>query len=376
VSTGVLKTLASNADRLDGYNPSYVLIDEYHAHKTDEILRVMMSGVGARDQPLINIITTAGFDLDKPCYEYRQGAINVLNGQSDADDLFTIIFTLDEGDDYTDGATWEKSNPALGHITKKEDLQSDFNQAKVTPSLLNNFLTKNLNLWINNDQGWIEENELDKVFDYGLDISDFKGQECYIGVDLSSTRDLTACVLLFEREGQFYAFPYFFMANNPQKKIRKGGINLGTWIRQGLIIECSTKTIDYDLLFDHFEKWHNDYIINAIGYDYYNSALIIPRVEALGVDCIKVPQTAQAFNFPVKYTEKLIYDDKIKLTSPVLKWMIRNVVLYQDGNGNQKFLKNKSLDSIDGAVALAEAVAMWIQTNLDPERLMLESYLD
>jgi phage terminase large subunit-like protein len=166
------------------------------------------------------------------------------------------------------------------------------------------------------------------------------------------------------------------MANNPQKKIRKGGINLGTWIRQGLIIECSTKTIDYDLLFDHFEKWHNDYIINAIGYDYYNSALIIPRVEALGVDCIKVPQTAQAFNFPVKYTEKLIYDDKIKLTSPVLKWMIRNVVLYQDGNGNQKFLKNKSLDSIDGAVALAEAVAMWIQTNLDPERLMLESYLD
>jgi phage terminase large subunit-like protein len=174
----------------------------------------------------------------------------------------------------------------------------------------------------------------------------------------------------------FYVFPYFFMADNPKKKIRKGGINLGTWVKQGMIIECQTKTIDYDLLYEWFEKWGEEYNVNAVGYDYYNSALLVPRLEQLGMECIKVPQTASAFNFPIKYMEKLMYDERIKLCNPVLKWNIRNIVLYSDGNGNQKFLKNKSLDSIDGAVAAVEGLAMWIQINIDPERLLYENYLD
>lgn len=374
-SDSILKTLASNADRLDGYSPSYVLIDEYHAHPTDDILKVMKSGVLARNNPLINIITTAGFDLSKPCYEYREGAINLLRGETTDDSLFAIIFTLDEGDDFTDSDLWEKSNPALGVISNIDDLKTEFNQAVITPSLLNNFLTKNLNIWVTNQRGWIEEKVLTEVFSDDIKLDDFKGQDCYIGLDLSSTRDLTSAVLLFESGGHFYSFPFFFMANNPAKKIRKGGINLGTWIRQGHIIECKTKTVDYDLLYDYFERWANDFNVVAVGYDYLNSALIVPKIETLGISCIKMPQTPMAFNFPLKFLEKLMYDGSITLTNPALKWNFRNVVLYTDGNDNIKIMKNKSLDSVDGCVSLGEALAMWLQVNYDPERIAMDAYI-
>ena len=374
-STGILKTLPSNADRLDGYSPSFVLIDEYHAHPDAEILKVMKSGILARDNPLINIITTAGFDLDKPCYQYREGAINVLRGEVEADDLFTMIFTLDEEDDFTDSSLWIKANPALGAISKHDDLLSEFNQASITPSLLNNFLTKNLNMWVSNEAAWIDEKVLEKSFEAKLDIEAYKGKDCYIGLDLSSTRDLTSAVLLFEDEGKFVAFPYFFMANNPSKKIRQGGINLSVWIRNKNIIECQTKTVDYELLEDYFNIWANDFNVVALGYDYMNSALIVPKVEALGVDCIKVPQTASAFNFPLKFLEKLMYDENISIDNQTMKWNFRNVVLYTDGNENIKVMKNKSKDAVDGVVSLAQALSMWLQINYSAERVAYENYL-
>lgn len=374
-SIGLLKTLASNAEKLDSYSPSYVLIDEYHAHPTDEIFKVMKSGTGSRKDPLIDIITTAGFELSRPCYKYRETSINVLRGEVVADNLFTMIFTLDEGDDYTDSSLWIKSNPALGHIIDLDYLKEEFNDAKITPSLLNNFLTKNLNLWVSNEQNWIEEKVLESSFKKEIDINDFKGQDCYIGLDLSSTRDLTSASLVFEKEGIFYAFTYFFMANNPAKKIRAGGINLGVWIRNKDIIECQMKTVDYDLLYDYFVGWSQEFTINAIGYDWMNSALLVPRLEALGIECIKVPQTASAFNFPLKYLEKLMYDEMIHLNNPTLRWNFRNVVLYFDGNGNIKIMKNKSLDSVDGCVALAQGISMWIQINLSEERLSYDNYL-
>lgn len=375
VSESVLKTLASNADKLDGYSPSYVLIDEYHAHTTDEIFKVMKSGVLARENPLINIITTAGFDVSKPCYQYREGAINVLRGEVIADDLFAMIFTLDEGDDFADESLWPKANPALGLISRIEDLVAEFNQAKITPSLLNNFLTKNLNMWIANNDSWIDEIVLDKAFKNDLKIEDFKGQDCYIGLDLSTTRDLTSAVLMFEKDQEFFVFPYFFMANNPQKRIRKGGINLAVWMRDGHIIECQTRTIDYELLTQYFQRWSEDFNIQALGFDNMNSALIIPQIESMGIECIRIPQTAMAFNFPLKYTEKLLYDEKMTITNPCMKWNFRNVVLYVDGNGNIKIVKNKSLDAVDGCVSLGEAMAVWLQINFSAERMAYDSYL-
>jgi phage terminase large subunit-like protein len=374
VSTSILKPLPSVADRLDGYSPSYVLIDEYHTHPTDEILKVMKSGIGARKNPIINIITTAGFDLNKPCFSYRQGVINLLKEEIIDDSLFGIIFTLDSSDDYTDSSTWIKANPALGQIQSLDDMEIEFNQAKITPSLLNNFLTKNLNLWISNEDTWIPEDDLDPVFNDEISIEDFKGEDCYIGIDLSSTRDLTSFVLLFNKDDKFYAFPRFFMANNPSKKIRKGGIDLSQWISRGLITECKTKTVDYDLMYEEISKWTENYNIVMAGYDPYNSNLIIPRIEALGITCTKVPQTAAAFNFPLKYLEKLIYDRNITLKSPVLKWNFRNVVLYTDGNENIKIMKNKSKDSVDGVVSLGMSMGMWLQVNFDPERMAIEAY--
>jgi phage terminase large subunit-like protein len=374
-SVSILKPLASVADRLDGYSPSYVLIDEYHSHPTDEIFKVMKSGIGARKNPMISIITTAGFDLSKPCYNYREGVINILKGEIEDDSLFGIIFTLNENDDYSEPSNWIKANPALGQIQTLEDMVIEFNQAKITPSLLNNFLTKNLNLWISNEDTWIPDEDLKEAFSHKMDIEDFKGEDCYIGVDLSSTRDLTSFVLLFKREDKYYAFPKFFMANNPKKKIRKGGIDLGLWIRQGLIIECSRKTIDYDLMFEHFENWAKDFRIISVGYDPYNSDLIIPRIEAIGIECTKVPQTAPAFNFPLKYMEKEIYDNNIRLDNKVLRWNFQNVVLYVDGNENIKIMKNKSKDSVDGVVALGMAFGMWLKVNFDPQRVALEAYI-
>lgn len=373
-SRGFLKTVASNANRLDGYSPSFCVLDEIHSYPDDGLFRVIKSGILARKNPMIMLISTAGFNVDSFCYDLVENCKNILTGEVVDDAFFCMLYTLDDEDDYSNPSLWGKSNPALGEIISLDDMMIEYQQARNMPSQLPNFLTKNLNIFVESTQAWIPEDVIKKRFE-PIDESHLLGRDCYIGIDLSSTRDLTSLVCLFEMDGKYIALPYFFLAKNPEKRLRKGGIDLRYWIDKGYITECQTSTIDYDLIFSTIKELSAKFNIVGVAYDKFNSALLIPRIEELGIDCKPFEQTAKRFNFPLKYLEKQIYDENINFgENKVLLWNFRNIVLWSDGNGNIKIIKNKSLDSVDGCVALAMAMGLYLDINFSDERLGLSAY--
>lgn len=374
-SRGIMKTLASNASRLDGYSPSGAILDEIHSYPDDSLFKVIKSGILARENPMIMLISTAGFMMDSFCFEMVESGKNVLSGTVKDDSFFYMLFTLDDKDNWRDPKCWVKSNPSIGKTIDLHDLQIEYNQAIIRPSEMTNFKTKNLNLFVETSEGWIEENQLKKIYkDANVD---FKGKKCYAGIDLSSTKDLVALAYIFEIDEVFYGKFYFYLPDNPEKKLRKGGVNLDMWIKQGFIVESKTKTLDYDLIIQDIAKHSKEFEIYSMCYDPFNSALIVPKIEELGINCIPFKQTAMQFNFPLKFMEKQIYDENLILgKNPVILWNFRNIVLYVDGNGNIKIVKNKSLDSVDGVVSLGMAFGGWIADNLDMEKAGLDAYLN
>ena len=364
-SSSIMKTVPAVGSRLDGYSPTGVILDEIHAYQDDSLYGVMKSGVVNRDNPLINIITTAGFLNDGFLTDFLQMAKNVLNKDVKDDSLFILLYTLDDDDDFSDTNLWIKSNPALGEIVPLEALKIQYQQATNRQIELQNFLTKNLNIMVDEISDWIEPSVLDACFVDNISLTDLYGSIAHMAIDLSSTRDLSSVSLLIEKDGQYYNYTHFFFPSNNQKMIRKGGYHLQHWIDLNYITKCETKTLDFDLVMDFITDLSEHFNIQECYYDPFNSSSMVPQIEALGIDAIKFPQTALNFNEPVKTLERYIYDNKIIfLQNPVLKWNFGNVVLYQDGNGNVKFLKNKSKDAIDGAVTTAMTFKSMIENDL------------
>ncbi len=374
-SEGTLQIMAGDdAQKLESFSPSSAILDEIHSYTDDSVFQTIRTGVGARRNYLISLITTAGNKVNSWGYEYLQTQKNIIDGLIDDENIFSLIYTLDDDDDYNNEKNWYKSNPALDYIIEYEYLEQQFYHTKIMPSTLRVFLSRHLNIYTNEVNSWIDNKTLSMV-DEGYDIEILKGHTCYMSLDLSSTRDLSSLVCIFYIDNIFYVLPFFFFANNQEKKTRKGGINLSKWINEGHIIQCQTTTIDYDLILSKIIELSQLYNIEAVGYDNFNSALIIPKIEELGINCYNFPQTAKHFNFPLKYLEKQIYDKKIKFNkNPVMMWNFRNIVLYEDGNQNIKILKNKSNDSVDGPVALGMAMGQFININLDIESAALNAY--
>ena len=355
---GYCKIKAANPRMLDGLGSSMCLLDEIHEQENADIFNNLKSGTISRENPVIFLTSTAGFSCNSLAYELFETGKRVLNKEAEDSEFFFMLFTLDEGDDWRDTSLWIKSNPNLNITFPLEKLISEYNQAKNLPSQLNSFLTKHLNIFTNEADQWIEEEVLKPCFEEEVDWKRFKGKTCYAGIDLSSTRDLTALSLSFN-EGDFvYTRTIFFFANNARKRIRQNGVDLLPWIRSGDIIQCQTATIDYELLFNTISNLSKDYNIETLYYDKFNSALLIPKIEQeLGINCIVFAQNTMSFNEPMKYLEKLIYDGKWKSSNNgALRWNFRNVIIYKDGNGNIKIIKNKSIDSVDGCVSTAMSI--------------------
>ena len=355
---GYSKILASNASRLDGYSPNMALIDECHAMENHDIFNVIKSGTLARENPLIIIISTAGFNTNSMAFDLFNMGKRVLKKEVKDDSFFYLFFTLDDNDDWKDTSTWVKANPSLGTTIFLDDLILEYNQAKSLPTQLNNFLTKNLNIFTNEGEDWIPDMVLRPLF-VDINWDEYRGRSCYAGVDLSSTRDLTAITLSFpEDDGSVTSRTIAFSANNPSKLIRQNGVDIMQWIRTGFIVQSRTKTIDYDLLYRSIEELNSLYKIEKLYYDKFNSAMLIPRLQSgLGIICENFEQNARRFNEPLKYLEKLIYDKKWRTDkNGALLWNFHNIVLYIDGNGNIKIVKNKSLDSVDLVVSLGMSI--------------------
>lgn len=364
---GILKTLANKPEKNDSLNPSIFIMDEMHAHETLAFFNVMKSGTLFRKNPLGIITSTAGFNKDYPFFQMLSTAEKVLEGIIDDDITFYALYTLDDDDDIEDFEKWEKANPNIGHTVRLNDLIAEYKKAKLTPSELNNFITKNLNRYLDNLEQWLTDESYKKVFNNPPPPTN--RPQAFIGLDLSSVRDLASLVIVWtdEATGKLAVKPEFYFPANESKRIRDSGIDLTAWIEKGYIIEHPGKSINQELIVERIKELNITFDIQQINYDKWNSGFIIPKIEQeLFIFCKHFNQITTWYNFPLKYIERLFYDENISMSeNPVLRWNFRNIVLYYDGNGNIKIMKNKSKDSVDGAVSLAMAVGAWLEYNGD-----------
>lgn len=365
--SGLLKVLANKPDANDSLNPYVFILDEMHAHKTLDFYNVMKSGTMSRENPLGLITSTAGFNKDYPFFLMVETAKQVLEEVLNDDITFYALYTLDDDDDIEDTSAWIKANPNIGVTIRLDALEKEWEKAKLTITEKNNFITKNLNRYLDNAEQWIPDDIYVTAFKPSVKP---EGRPiAYMGIDLSATRDIASLVIFWKDEitGRSGIIPEFYFPQNEVKRVRNSGVDLRAWIEKEHIIEHDTPTIDQKAIFERIRYYNTIFEIRQINYDKWNSGFIIPEIESqLYINCSHFNQTTVWFNFPLRYIEKLFFEQTIDMTqNPVMRWMFRNIVLYIDGNGNIKIMKNKSQDSVDGPVAFTMAVAAWLQNNGD-----------
>ena len=365
---GTMKPLSSDYGTHDGLNPSCGIIDEFHAHKDSGMFDVIKSAFGARRQPLMFIITTAGFDKSGVCYAYRENVIKVLRGVNEDDSLFGIIYTLDDKSEWDDPKMWIKANPNLGVSLSADYLADQVKDAKNRPEAVRNVMTKNVDLWVDAERTWILDDVWQKCIGT-TDPADLKGCACWGGLDLSNVSDITAYVLLFHENDRFQLLPHFWIPEEKMlEKVRKENINYDKWVAKGYVTVTPGNVIDYDFVKADILRIVADYDLRTSAYDRWNSSQTIIDLQNEGMECNPFGQGYGSMSAPTKEFEKLVLTGKIEhFGNPVLRWMLASTLVKTDPAGNIKPDKEKSTQKIDGIVAAIMALGEWMTAQADDE---------
>ena len=365
---GTMKPLSSDYGTHDGLNPSCGIIDEFHAHKDSGMFDVIKSAFGARRQPLMFIITTAGFNKSGACYAYRENVIKVLRGVNEDDSLFGIIYTLDDKSEWDDPKMWIKANPNLGVSLSADYLADQVKDAKNRPEAVRNVMTKNVDLWVDAGRTWILDDVWMKCIGT-IDPADLKGCACWGGLDLSNVSDITAYVLLFHENDRFQLLPHFWVPEEKMlEKIRKENINYDKWVAEGYVTVTPGNVIDYDFVKADILRIVADYDLRTSAYDRWNSSQTIIDLQNEGMECNPFGQGYGSMSAPTKEFEKLVLTGKIEhFGNPVLRWMLASTLVKTDPAGNIKPDKEKSTQKIDGIVASIMALGEWMTAQADDE---------
>lgn len=366
-----LEPLGADEDTLDGLNPNGAIIDELHAHKTRGVWDVLETAVGARRQPLIFAITTAGSDETSVCWEVHERCVAVLEGTLPDDSLFGFVASLDPEDDWTDERVWPKANPNLGISVKLDGLREAAEKAKTTPGAQNAFLRLRLNRWTrattrflaleawDANSGDVEvieiarRNEVEKSIAFG-------------GLDLSSKTDLTAFVLVFPPDdrdaGVFDVLAWFWMPrDNVDVREKRDHVPYSRWIADGWIEATEGNVIDYRTVKNRVAEIANRFRIQEVAFDRWGALSIFPELDGEGLTMVEFGQGYKSMSPPTKELEKLVLGRQLRHGgNPVLRWMADCLEVKQDPAENLKPVKpdtRKSGKRIDGMVALIMAIA-------------------
>lgn len=347
-----------DADSLDGLNVQGAIVDELHAHKTRDLWDILDTATGSRRQPLLLAITTAGFDRQSICWEQHEYTEKVLDGIIEDDSFFGLIYSMDEGDDWEDEAVWYKANPNLGTSKKLEDMRRQALKAKETPSALNAFLRLHLNMWTQAETRWLSPDSW-VACGHAVDADGLRGRTCYGGLDLSSTTDISAFVLVFppEQDGDTYKIlPRFFIPEAAMReRSRRDRVPYDAWVREGYITATPGNVIDYGFILAQIDEDAQRYDLKEIAFDRWGATKIVQELQDLGGEdfVVQFGQGFASMSAPMKELEKLVLSKQLAHgNNPVLGWMASNIVARQDPAGNIKPDKEKSTEKIDGIVAL------------------------
>lgn len=368
----IFKPLSSDANTLDGKNASCTIVDEFHAHKTDEVYAVMKSSMGARRQPLMCIITTAGFNLAGPCFTYRSSAIKMLEGIIEDDTSLVMIYTHDNREELADPAMWVKSNPCFGASVKPEYLEEQYHTMRTKPEQESSILTKNFNLWVQASDIWIGD-DVWCANRSQTDVETLNGCECYGGLDLGAVNDFSALVLEFHENGRTQVLSFFWI---PEEKYRsrremlRENANIDVWVRQGFLRVTPGNVTDYGIIRNDIIELRDRYLILKIGYDRWNSSQLVIDLLAEGLPMDGFQQSISNISPPTKDFERIVRLGEYEhFDNPILRWQISNTVVWRDANDNLKPVKNRSPEKIDGVVAAIMAHGEWMSAQRSPEQV-------
>lgn len=386
-TSGVFRFLGGDSKTLDGLNPSVGFIDEYHAHKDDTVREVIESAQGGRDNPLIYIITTAGFNLKSSCKLAEDSYKDILNGLNVDDHTLIMIHQLDEEDDWEDESVWEKANPNIRYSdTILPFTRLQYIKAKNQPSKIPNFKTKSLNMWVDGKNLWIpskkwKNNDINKDLSINsnkrkeIPLSVFRDFGSYAGLDLSTTTDITAFVILSEpdEKGQRYLKPFLFC---PEETIiersKEDKVPYLYWRDQGFLISTPGDRVDYDVIEDYVKKYYHVYNVQRVEVDRYNSNSIVTHLVEGNYEVSEFSQTMTNYSHPTKVFEKLVYEGKILHDgNPVMEWMLSGCTTKEDFNENIRIVKGKEHTNgkrIDGIIAAIMALGGSLSLKDEPDK--------
>lgn len=360
-NNGYYQVLSAETGTKHGLNVSGLVFDEIHAQPNRQLYDVLTKGSGdAREQPLFFIITTAGTNKNSICYELHTKALDLLDGRKNDPFFYPVVYGLGIEDDWTSEANWYKANPSLGHTISVDRVREAYQNALDNPAEENVFKQLRLNIWTSATVCWIPEHIYDRG-NHPIDLDDLYGRECFGGLDLSSTSDITALSLVFpprSEEESYIVLPFFWLPEETlELRCRRDHVLYDVWKRQGFINTTEGNVVHYGFIEKFIEDLGERYNIKEIAFDRWNATQMVQNLEDMGFTVVPFGQGYKDMSPPSKELYKLLMEGRINHGgNPVLKWMAQNVVMHQDPAGNIKPDKDTSTEKIDGIVATIMAL--------------------
>lgn len=353
----------------DGASPSCAIVDEYHEHNTSDLYDTMKTGMGARSQPLLLVITTAGNNIGGPCYTHQVELQKVLEGVLEAEQRFGIIFGIDAEDDWTKPEALVKANPNFGVSIAADTLLADQLEAVQDPRKQAIFKTKHLNVWVNAASPWLNLESLQRASDPAMREDEFRGEQCWDGLDLASKNDIASKAKLFRRlldDGWHY---YLFTRNwLPQAAVQKPeNGHYQAWVAEGHLVQTPGNMINLKQIQEDVEADSELHVVAEVPMDAWGSREIAPSLQDGGYTVIDVPMTTRNLSEPMKLIAALVDAGRFHHDgNKASMWMFSNVEVFEDRNGNIFPRKSSADKKIDAAVAtiLAMSRAMVGATDL------------
>ena len=364
------QVLSAEAYSKHGFNIHGVVFDELHTQPNRKLFDVMTKGSGdARTQPLYFLITTAGTDIHSICYETHQKALDILEGRKIDPTFYPVIYGASETDDWTDPAVWKKANPSLGETIGIDKVIAACESAKQNPGEENAFRQLRLDQWVKQAVRWMPLDKWDACA-FPVNEEDLEGRICYGGLDLSSTTDVTAFVLVFpplDENDKYYILPYFWVPEDTlELRVRRDHVPYDVWERQGYLFTTEGNVVFYAAIEKFIEKLNERFNIREVAFDRWGAVQMVQNLESDGFTVVPFGQGFKDMSPPTKELMKLVLEKKIAHGGhPVLRWMMDNIYIRTDPAGNIKADKEKSTEKIDGAVATIMALDRAIRCGLN-----------
>ena len=362
-NNGEFHVFSSDASNMDGYNFSTAICDEVHSYKDNSLISVLRSSMGARKQPLLFQITTAGFLLDSyPCYETWKVSIEILAGVKEDPSFFPFLYVMDPDDDWECEDNWIKCNPAIDVVVSRKYLREQMTLAKNDSTQIVGVKTKNFNLWCSAASVWMKQEDIAACMKQNVDLEEFRGYLAYVGVDLASVGDTASLTVMIPRDDKFYFKTWTFIprdtfVNSPNHELYQQFYNAGC------LIITEGNICDYQVITNKIVELSQIVSIEGIYYDQYNSSQWAIQCTELGFNMCPFRQGLQAFNNPTKELERLVLSRKAVIDkSTMVLWMFGNAVLRVDHANNVKPEKGKGVSGkIDAVITMVEALGGYLQ---------------